>query len=179
MNVRRALVIFAFLAGGCVKHPETAKPVAEIGPMLQGFWVGMANKSPLGMQPYAILFETAADGGTIGETPSMLSDEPLPPGAYQRFVFSQGAKTTQLKFQTSMGAQGVTEGELALLPEKSTASRLVYSEGPGSARGMELRFEAIDPGSLSLQVWFGTVLHADILLRRELPTESAPAPASP
>jgi hypothetical protein len=139
--------------------PGTAPPLAS---QMHGLWSGGASKSPLGEQPYAIVFRTEA-AGVIAETPPTLDEEVLPPGAYQRFVFPQGAASTNASFKTSMGAAGLQDGELVRDATRSSDTKMILCEG-GNCESMELRFESVGVDKMSFQVWMGGKLHADIAL---------------
>lgn len=133
-----------------------------IASLMHGFWSGEANKSPLGVQPYAIVFRVEG-ADVVAETPPAIGEEVLPPGAYQRFTFEGGTGATRLSYRTAMGSQGMLEGTLDLASDRSAAQRRIFCE-PNACERFELRWAATGPKTMSFQVWVESKLHADIAL---------------
>lgn len=166
--MRRTLfpaVVAALMASACA--PKTGGgtstgAVPPIATLMRGAWSGSASKSPLGEQPYAIVFRTEATS-LIAETPETLGEDVLPPGAYQRFVFPQGATGTKATFKTSMGAGGMLDGDLELDASRSSPTKIVFCHS-GNCESMELRWESLAADAMSFQVWMGGRIHADIRL---------------
>ena len=160
-----AATILLLAACGPKTMPKEAKgPPPPFGSHLHGLWSGKASKSPQGEQPYSLLF-TPAGNDVIAETPPTLGDEILPPGAYQKFRFKDGAAGTTLEYTTAMGGPEMLQGTLELVADRSDSTKRAFCE-PGACR-MELRWESTGPNALSLQVYMDGKLHADIALSFE------------
>jgi hypothetical protein len=161
------LALTALTAPACAPRTATSElpaPAAGAPPvrsLMHGLWIGTAEKSPLGRQPYAIAFRSEG-AEIVGETPPTLGAEILPPGAYQKFRFTQNG----LGYKTAMGERGVLDGELELDETRSSAARAIFCE-PSKCDSMELRWESVDAERMSLQVWLDGRLHADIALSFE------------
>ena len=165
-----ALVVFVAAALACAprtKLPKaaTAASSSHITRLMHGVWVGKASPSPLGIQPYALMF-SQEDNAIVAETPQTLGEEVLAPGASQRFVFTSGSAGGKLKFHTSMGGKAALDGELDLVADRSDDANLVFCE-PSDCDKMEIRWRSVDDRSLSLQVYMKGHLHVDIAMQLE------------
>ena len=164
-----AIVAAAVLLAGCPKSSSTTQPAAASAPpvatLMHGLWSGTANKSPLGIQPYAIEFRKQG-AGVIGETPPTLETEVLPPGAYQYFHWKEGIAAAQVDYKTAMGSVGMIEGILERDATRSNAQRVIFCE-PSACERMELRWESLAADKMQFQVYIDGKLHADIALAFE------------
>ena len=174
MRLLGVLVVGGMVATCGPKPPMTSLPVetpaptpVAAGPAIaahyDGLWAGTASTSPMGKKPYALFF--ARDGAKlICETPTELSDEPLPPGAYQRFVFEDAETGGTLAYTTALGARGTGEGVLKLDPARSGPAVWHYTADPSTPRYLELRFEKVDARTLKFQTFLGGTLHVEVSL---------------
>lgn len=165
--MKRLLLLAWVAVAGPACAPKTgATPAAGAPPverLMHGLWSGTASESPLGEQPYAIVFRK--EGTTlVAETPPVLGEETLPIGAYQRFEFPEGPSGKKAKFKTAMGKDGFLDGDLELDGTRSTASKAVYCV-TGNCGSMELRWEALAEDKMSFQVSIDGRLHVDIHLQ--------------
>ena len=145
---------------GTATGADPAPDVPPVTALMHGLWSGTASRSPLGRQPYAVVFRK--DGaGLVAETPPTLGEEVLPPGAYQRFEFPEGAGGTTGSFRTSMGTAGLLEGPLTLDETRSSPTKRIFCEA-GNCQSMELRWESLAKDKMSFQVWIDGDLHVDI-----------------
>lgn len=170
-----AFLVATGLVAGCgAKGGMTALPVAtptpvpaDPGPAMaahfEGLWAGTASVSPMGKKPYALFF--MRDGSKlVAETPTELSEEALPPGAYQRFVFEDAPSAGKLAFATALGTRGTGEGVLMLDAARSTATVWHYAADAAMPRRLELRFEKVGTTTLRFQTLLGGQLHMDVTL---------------
>lgn len=164
--MRHLALLLAMCAASLACAPRTGTGGSGGAPPLEklhyGLWSGEAGKSPLGKQPYAIVFRKTGTT-VIAETPPMLGEEHLPPGAYQLFEFPEGLDGPRGTFRTSMGSAGLLDGELRRDATRSSRTKAIFCEA-GNCGSMELRWESLTAESMSFQVWLDGVLHVDILL---------------
>ena len=164
--MRHLALVLTMCAANLACAPKTGTGGSGSAPALEkllyGLWSGEAGESPLGKQPYAIVFRKAGTA-VIAETPPMLGEEHLPPGAYQRFEFPEGLEGPRGTFRTSMGSAGLLEGELRREATRSSRTKAIFCEA-GNCGSMELRWELLAAERMSFQVLIDGVLHVDIQL---------------
>lgn len=148
----------------CASRPRatTSAPVERppVETLMHGYWAGIAPRTPLGVQPYALFFRKEG-GATVAETPESLGEQVLPPGAYQKFTF----RGETLEFHTAMGSKGMLDGSLALAPESGPTKR-VYCDGGGCGK-MKLEWESAGAETLLFRTFLDGKLHVEIRLEFE------------
>lgn len=155
------LALAALCLAGCAPKTGTTSPDAPpLESLLHGLWSGEASESPLGKQPYAIVFRKQGSR-VVAETPPMLGEDELPPGAFQRFEFPEGMGGKHGTFKTSMGSQGFLDGDLQIDATRSSNRKAVYCEA-GNCASMELSWESLAADRMSFQVRIDGKLHVDI-----------------
>lgn len=145
-------LVLLFIAGCAPKTSGSTSSAAAppLETLLHGLWSGEASESPLGKQPYAIVFRKEGSR-VVAETPPMLGEEELPPGAFQRFEFPEGMSGKAATFKTSMGSQGFLEGDLQLDETRSSKTKAIFCEA-GNCDSMELTWESLASDRMNFQV---------------------------
>lgn len=130
--VRMTMLALTLAAcGTSTPTPPQAAPVAApaLSPTLAAFlespfWFGRSDHSPFGPMPYGLMARRDGDRLVLrGDVPDGLG---LPPGAYQQFTFSPGAKTS-LAFETSLTGEIVTG---TMLEVTQTADAITFCMAP-------------------------------------------------